>query len=105
MSGDCASERPWLTDPCDVVAVTEGQTCKGTSVTAGVQGRDRDPGVVSGAPACRTRSAQEAVYIADHWLHHASEWGESALAAEDAIDQLVCHSVASKPSTRSLPFR
>jgi hypothetical protein len=88
------------------IAVPEVQTRNGTSVRAGCRGVTRDPGVVpGGAPACRTRSAHEAVYVADHSLHHVSEWVESALAADDAIDQLVCHSGASKPSTRSLPFR
>ena len=56
-----------------------------------MQSVTRDPGAVHCAPDCGTRSAQDAVYLADGSLNHGSEWTEPALAADDAVDQFVCH--------------
>lgn len=51
----------------------------------------RDPGAVHRAPECGTRGAQDGVSLADSSLNHGSEWIEPALAADDAVDQFVCH--------------
>jgi hypothetical protein len=51
----------------------------------------RDPGAVHCAPECGTRSAQDGVRLADNSLNHGSEWIGPPVAADDAVDQFVCH--------------